>query len=170
VVVAYFLASAGSTTFVLVSTDFSITSIPVTGVGGSSLPWVVEAVEVISDVLCVVSVVTAVTLDGSMAGVDVKAGTLSTDLEVWDLILKSYFLALNELRVNWSDWRPSASSTVSPSWPFSPSGGKLSFRGVPIILFLLGLDQVQLKLEGETFVDPFVELLQSGTFFTFPYF
>jgi hypothetical protein len=46
----------------------------------------------------------------------------------------------------------------------------LSFRGVPIILFLLGLGQVQLKLEGETFVDPFVELLYSGTFFTFCYF
>jgi hypothetical protein len=81
VVVAVFPALAGSTTFVLVSTDFSISSIPVTDVGGGGLPWVVEAAEVISADLSAVSVVTAVTLDGSMAGVDVKTGTLSADLD-----------------------------------------------------------------------------------------
>jgi hypothetical protein len=76
------------------------------------------------------SVVTSVTLDGSIvSGVDVKAGTHSPDLDVWELI-----------------------SSSSLFWRFSPSGGELSFRGVRIISFFLGLGQVQLKLEGETFV------------------
>jgi hypothetical protein len=44
-------------------------------------------------------VVTSVTLDGSIvAGVDVKAGTLSPDLDVWEHILSSsLFLAIFSL-------------------------------------------------------------------------
>jgi hypothetical protein len=60
----------------LVVTALYIPSISVTGIGGSGLPCVVEAVEVISTVLFTVSVVTTVTLVGSVVGFDVKAGTL----------------------------------------------------------------------------------------------
>jgi hypothetical protein len=109
-----FSASADSITFNSVATGLYIPSIPVTGVGGRGLPCVVEAVEVISSVSSTVSVVTAVMLGGFMAGVDV------TD------------------RADWFDCRTLASSSVSPFWGFPSSGGKLSFRGVRIILFLLG--------------------------------
>jgi hypothetical protein len=73
---AVFPALANSITFNLVVTALYIPSISVTGIGGSGLPCVVEAVEVISTVLFTVSVVTTVTLVGSVVGFDVKAGTL----------------------------------------------------------------------------------------------
>jgi hypothetical protein len=141
---AVFPASDDSITFYSVLTTLSIPSIYEAGIGGSGLPCVVEAVEVISTVLFSVFVVTAVTLGGRF----------------W---FESQYTFSRPRRLE----TPFA---VISSWLFSPLGGKLSFRGVCIILFLLGLGQVQLTLEGETFVDPFVELLQSGTFFTFRYF
>jgi hypothetical protein len=68
-----FPASAGSITFVLASTNCSVPSIPphglVTDRGCGGPPGAAEAVETISADPALASVVTAVTLDGSiMAG------------------------------------------------------------------------------------------------------